>query len=114
MFYSEARQLYNDKRKKDGWVKVGNNTWLGYDEPSQSFLYKLHNTVIVKINSDGTYTLNSGGWQTVTTKERINRFSHVMGGSITQRDYQWFWNSDCYPEVIPFKDGMRVHAGEVV
>jgi hypothetical protein len=114
MFYSEARRIYNEKRKKDGWVKVANNTWLGHDAIADNYLYKLHNTVIVTINSDGSYTLRTGGWRSTTTKQRINRFQHVTGGTITQRNGTWYWNSDFYPEVIPFEEGMRVMSGEVL
>lgn len=36
---------------------------------------KLHNTFIVIVNANGSFELNSGGWLTVTTKERINRYT---------------------------------------
>lgn len=35
---------------------------------------KLHNTVVVKHYKDGRIQLNSDGWQTVTTRERMNTF----------------------------------------
>lgn len=37
--------------------------------------YRLHKTNVVTINKDGSIVLNSGGWQTATTKDRINTFS---------------------------------------
>ena len=33
---------------------------------------KLHNTFVVKFYADGRIELDSGGWQTVTTKARLN------------------------------------------
>lgn len=36
---------------------------------------KLHQTVVVKFYKDGRVQLNSGGWQTVTTRERINCYA---------------------------------------
>src|SRR5262249_27597834 len=35
----------------------------------------LHSTAVVTIHQDGTYTLRTGGWRTVTTKDRINKYS---------------------------------------
>lgn len=38
---------------------------------------KLHNTDVVIFRDDGTVTLSTGGWYTVTTKDRMNRWSGV-------------------------------------
>lgn len=51
-----------------------------------------HDTEIVTyFYPTGTYIycvrLNSGGWQTVTTKQRMNLFTNVR---VWQRDHQWF------------------------
>ena len=37
----------------------------------------LHAVDVVTINSDGTYTLRNGGWNTVTTMERIRGYAPV-------------------------------------
>jgi len=42
-----------------------------HDEPHYIGI-KLHNTVVVAFYPDGRVVLNSGGWETVTTKARIN------------------------------------------
>ena len=55
---------------------IANNTrveWL--DDEMTSIGILLHNTYIVKYFIDGTIKFNSGGWKTVTTKDRMNRFS---------------------------------------
>ena len=63
-------------------------------------------TVIVKFNRD-TVTLNSGGWDTVTTKRKMNQASHQfnLGYSVNQRDFKWFLTLPS-GNVVPFVDGM--------
>lgn len=78
--------------------KVGNNTYLVRISPD-TIGVRLHNTVVVSIHSDGTYTLNSGGWRTVTTKARMNEFCPVR---VSQKKYDWFVGDE------PFYDGIRV------
>jgi hypothetical protein len=63
---------------------------------------KLHHTDIVTITKDNTYILNSGGWQTVTTKERINRYSPA---GISQRAGIWYMSDGSL-----FYDGMEVNS----
>jgi len=67
---------------------------------------KLHNTYVFCMSENGTIVLNSGGWQTNTTKTAINRaFSQLnIDGHISQVKGQWFvtFNGEKYS----FKDGM--------
>ena len=49
----------------------------------------LHWTVIYSIDKNTAITLNSGGWHSVTTKDRMNRFL-PYGWRVFQRDFQWF------------------------
>lgn len=84
--------------KKRESKKVGNNTYLVRISP-ETIGVRLHDTIVVRIHSDGTYTLNSGGWRTVTTKARINEFCPVKVG---QKKYEWFVGNE------PFYDGIRV------
>lgn len=101
MTHSEAVRMVRGKTGRDR-RKVGNNT---YAEilPNGSVGIKLHNTYVVKIHGDGTYTLNSEGWNTSTTKDRINQYSPVR---VYQRQFQWYvqLNSTEYP----YMDGMVV------
>ena len=64
-----------------------------------------HNTAVVKANF-GKIVLNSGGWQTQTTKLRMNQASNEynLGFEVFQRDYEWF--VDFKGETIPFTDEM--------
>jgi hypothetical protein len=50
------------------------------------FVVRLHNTEIVTIAADRIW-FNTGGWNTVTTKARMNEFSPL---NIRQKDYQWY------------------------
>lgn len=52
-----------------------------------------HNTMIVMIDrSNNTITLNTGGWNTKTTKERINDFCRLLGLGIQvyQKDFKFY------------------------
>lgn len=83
--------------------KLCNNTYLErIDDETFGVLY--HRTYVVKIHKDGTYTLNNGGWETSTTKERMNAYSPV---SIYQKNFIWYvGNSNLYEKTI-FVNGMR-------
>ena len=52
---------------------------------------RYHNTDVVQF--DSLYiTLNTGGWETATTKLRMNQASNQfnLGFSVYQKDFQWF------------------------
>ena len=52
---------------------------------------RYHNTDVVQF--DSLYiTLNTGGWETATTKLRMNQTSNQfgLGFSVYQKDFQWF------------------------
>ncbi len=71
--------------------KLGNNTYL--KRLGNNIAVVLHNTIILTITQNDKLVLNTGGWYTVTTKNRINRYlpSYV---SLYQENYQWYL-SDC-------------------
>lgn len=52
---------------------------------------KYHNTNVVKFN-DNKIVLNSGGWWTPTTKNRMNQTSNQfgLGFRVFQKDFVWF------------------------
>ena len=55
----------------------------------------LHGNVIARkdaINPDLIY-ISSAGWQTPTTKERLNGLLSMLNeGYIYQKNFEWFWN----------------------
>jgi hypothetical protein len=72
---------------------------------------RYHSTDVVVFNQD-EIILNSGGWNTVTTKLRMNQASSEfdLGYHVRQFDYQWYVDTEdsCYR----FHDGMRfIRAG---
>lgn len=65
--FRELNELLGDSNK----MKVGHNTWAERD--TDAINIRLHQTVIVKLFTDKVqFTL--GGWNTVTTRERVNQF----------------------------------------
>jgi hypothetical protein len=104
-----------------GWGKrrkLANNTYLEWrgsvDDPNSNIAIKLHNTDIVTLHPDGSMVLNSGGWRTVTTKERINRYL-PHNWRLFQEKGIWYMHQigvNHYPakvkEAPVFKDGMMI------
>lgn len=112
--YAEAKEMMS--RARNDRRKLENNTHLESDAPKDGnyrsdYVVRLHDTDVVTLHPNGSYTLNSGGWRTVTTKDRINRYAPV---AVFQRKGQWFvaahqstggWDFD---NAVPFEDGMVV------
>lgn len=122
MTFSEAEKLFNTARSKTAGKPIANNTRL-FKRGDDAYAVKLHDTDVVTIHEDGTYTYNSGGWQTLTTKERINRYSPLRlyqeRGIWKVADGAWMrWEGDVFngkavdlkPTVYQFEDGMRSDA----
>ena len=101
MTHSEATRMVRGKRNAER-RKVGNNTYAEILSDG-TVAVMLHSTYVVKIHPDDTYTLNSGGWQTHTTKDRINQYSPVR---VYQRAYTWY--VELNGKEYPFIDGMVV------
>lgn len=69
----------------------------------------LHGNLIARIG-ETWIELFDGGWQSVTTKSRLNAIlrEHGVGDEgIFQKNYQWFFQSKDYG-TIPFFSGMRI------
>lgn len=101
MNYAEAVSMVRGKRNANR-RKIGNNTYAEILHDN-SVGIMLHSTYVVKIHPDNTYTLQTGGWQTVTTKDRINQYSPVR---VYQRNYEWFVKLN--GKEYPFIEGMVV------
>tara|TARA_R110001606_G_scaffold347571_2_gene496918 strand:+ start:538 stop:840 length:303 start_codon:yes stop_codon:yes gene_type:complete len=54
---------------------------------------RLHNHIIAEMDFEGNLWINDAGWQTVTTKERLNGFPSV---NIVQKNFQWFLNGESW------------------
>ena len=66
-----------------------------------------HSTPVVQFNDD-RIILNSGGWETATTKTRMNQASHEYGLGFEVYQVNFTWYVDYKGETIPFTDGMKL------
>ena len=108
MTHSEAIKMVRGKTNRDT-RKVGNNT---YAEilPDGSVGIMLHSTCVVTIHEDNTYTLKTGGWQTLTTKDRMNQY---FPGYVRQHKGEWYVSvrdSNGNKKEFPFIENMVVQA----
>ncbi len=97
--------------------KLANNTYLEVN-PDGTYGIRLHSTQVVVFHPDGRIVLDSGTWHTVTTKERMNRFSTL---SIYSERGVWFvsvrgsWDNVTHEwteagPTVPYADGITFHA----
>ena len=49
--------------------------------------------MIAEFNANDGLWINDGGWQSNTTKERLNGLPNV---SIHQKDFQWYLNGEAW------------------
>src|SRR3990167_4512368 len=82
--------------------KLANNTYA--IRAVDHIAVRLHNTDVVKHYQNGDTVLDSGGWRTATTKDRINSFSSAR---IYQENSLWYVAG----AKKLFADGMRITAG---
>jgi hypothetical protein len=66
---------------------------------------RLHATDIITWTADGKIILNSGGWHTHTTKERINS-ALPLGVRVYQKDFKWYVTQN--DKTVDFVDGMAL------
>jgi len=67
----------------------------------------LHGNLIARVGDTFVQILD-GGWQSVTTKSRLNALlSAVTGdGGVFQKDFTWYYNSSKVG-TVPFMSGME-------
>ncbi len=69
--YPKLNDLIENSRS--GTPTIGNNT-KARRGPEGTILVRYHNTDIVRLHEDGRIFFNFGGWDTISTKLRINQF----------------------------------------
>ena len=101
--YKKAKTFNGEKRKK-----LSNHTYLLQD--GEDYCVKLHDTIIIRIRPDNSIILNSNGWQTPTTKERINNFTPT-GIGISQQDKVWYLDdgNEFFDGIIIASDGTVIN-----
>ena len=103
MNYQEANSQLTGRYKNSR--KLANNTYL--KRRGDNIAVMLHETDIVNFKPNGKTILNSGGWKTGTTKDRLNQFGPIM---IFQDKGIWYaghWNDTDCPI---FEDGIVIKA----
>ncbi len=87
---------------------IDNNT-VRYTRPDGTEVIRLHRTDIVEFRTNGDIVLNSGGWRTATTKDRMNVHSEAR---IYTEKRVWYaiWQHKKYI----FEDGMILHKNGTV
>ena len=101
--FDDFKQLAGTRKRK-----LANNTYLVIRD-DDGYGIRLHDTEVV-IHYPDHITLDSGGWRTVTTKQRMNAFSPI---SVHQERGIWYANGETYQDGIAFySDGKVTGAGE--
>ncbi len=70
--------------------KRGNTEVKVYDNSVALFL---HGNIIAEYAADGALYIRDGGWQSNTTKERLNGLPNVY---IHQKNFQWYLNGEAW------------------
>ena len=87
--------------------KVGHNTYLKR-RVDDGIAIRLHETDIVSFKSDGSRMLNSNGWTTLTTRERMNRYL-PDGMRIYQDQSIWYlWDYIAKEKLCIYRDFMVI------
>jgi|GEM_PF-1947449 len=105
--FSKAVKYLSEGRDKDN-RPLGNNTRL-VRLNDNAIAVRLHSTNVVTYHSDGKIVLDSGGWRTATTKNRMNAHLPTLW-SIVQRNKVWYLHhgeTNCWV----YDDGLTIHTG---
>lgn len=82
-------QSLTDQIKKRATKKLANHTYIVRD--GENLAIRLHDTNILIFKPDGHIVVTSGGWKTVPTKARINKYLGSGRPSISQDRGIWYW-----------------------
>jgi len=111
--YGDAARFLNAKDHGKGNVQraiVANNTViertrLGRDGGEfDAFHLLLHGHCVLTWYHDGRIVLDSCGYRTVTTKDRLNRAQSIV--RVSSKDHRWYVTNLSTWEVEPFFDGI--------
>ena len=80
-----------------------------YCEESKVFLHGNHIATYDHVNRE--LALFDGGWQTVTTKSRLNAlcYEFATGFGVFQKNWDWFVSDFQSKTIKPFVDGITVN-----
>ena len=76
---------------RGGRKKLENNTYMSLNQYTGFVDIKLHGHSIIQIRPDNSFIVSHCGWQTKTTKDRINTYTNL---GIYQRKHVWYIKDD--------------------
>ena len=85
------------------------NTSVHFNEENGVSIVRLHGNKIAEVG-EGFIQLFDGGWQTTTTKSRLNALLAefgLNGERVFAKNFDWFVQQDGGP--VPFFSGMRLN-----
>jgi len=103
------QQMNSAVRYKQNFSK--SNTMVRYDKAENMSSVYLHGHRIADYDhSNGKAWISSCGWETVTTKSRLNAFLYEVayGVTIFQKNWEWFLHDRRTTATIDFYDRMVV------
>jgi len=104
------QQMNNAIQNNLNWQSA--NTSVHFNEEENVSIVRLHGNKIAEVG-DTFIRLFDGGWQTNTTKSRLNAILSEHGESgdkVFQKDFDWFvqMNTTQGLSVVPFWNSMRL------
>ena len=96
-------------KSKTAWSK--SNTCTTFDNTIENCFVYLHGNHIATYNyADKELTLFDGGWQSNTTKSRLNALLNefIPSMRVNQKNWTWFLSDDLDGSTVPFISGMTV------
>lgn len=113
MNYKNAKEILATARNPSLGKPIDNNTRIMEIEPG-IYNVVLHQTAVITFYPDGFIRLDSGGWRTSTTKDRMNKYQDQVW--INQDRGIWYVNSrnDRFGKSSLFYDNMIIRDGNPV
>ena len=84
------QQMIDAIKNNQDWQSA--NTSVHFNEENNVSIVRLHGNKIAEV-SDTDMTIFDGGWQSVTTKSRLNALCDyfcVSGEGVFQKDFTWY------------------------
>ena len=113
MNWNDAEELMKTARNPEKGKPIGSNTRLYFDDAGVGhYNIRLHGNIIMRIYSDRIVPTD-GGWQTVTTKARLNEYL-PRGFRVFQKNWVWYLE-DTYVNIsFPFSDVFYISTKDYV
>ena len=107
------QQMNSALLRKANWAS--SNTTVQYNELTNCSAILLHGHQIATLDHHtNALKLSSCGWQTVTTKSRLNAILSELkcGFRVFQKNFDWYLST--VNQTVDFMDGMILSQGEIL